>query len=686
MSWNGRWPLREKRIPLFLKDFGGVMESNLIINNASEAIVSVETTGEISAWNNTAEVVFGWSKEEAIGRHLDEVVVLNSGNSGSFFSHLERESPKDTVVTFTRPDGVVVPVEFNVSKISSGENSIFAVFARDVSNRWQRESELLNAYQKQGIINAILNVSLQDVSFGEQMELILDLILSIPTIRLLPTGGILLIGDKPGVLELVVQRGFSDQQVATCTEVPFGKCHCGRAAQEGIIQFVECIDESHDFLFDKMKPHGHYCVPILINNAVQGVLALYIEEGHRANDLEIDTLRAIASVVGGIIERKKMEEQLGQLVEGLKVTINDLDNEKSFNESVISNLTSGLLILDNDGRVEKSNPAARQFITAIHGGVIDGKKMAEIFGQEVAALLTAIRPAGEPGRKEMSIELKGGRHKVIDYVAVPREDAAGLSQGIILNFSDITSYKMIQSEMEKMNRFSTIAEIASAVAHEVRNPLAGIMTMAQVIEEQLAPGDDKKEYIGRIIRQVERLNVLLTDFFTYARPPRPKKEKVALVSMINEIRPFMQNKMHKCGIDFSEEYGEKLPDIMVDSNQIQQVFLNLMLNSIDAIKQHGSISLKAEYVERHCPDFDYEQSLLLDENSNYVVVYFKDSGGGMTPEILERVFEPFFTTKHNGTGLGMAIVFRILKENNAGICVANNEEGGTTFTLFFSVA
>ena len=79
--------------------------------------------------------------------------------------------------------------------------------------------------------------------------------------------------------------------------------------------------------------------------------------------------------------------------------------------------------------------------------------------------------------------------------------------------------------MEKMNRFSTIAEIASAVAHEVRNPLAGIMTMAQVIEEQLQDGDNKKEYVGRIIRQVDRLNVLLTDFFTYARPPRPKKEK-----------------------------------------------------------------------------------------------------------------------------------------------------------------
>ncbi|MEN8134995.1 MAG: PAS domain S-box protein [Thermodesulfobacteriota bacterium] len=661
------------------------MESKLIIENASVAIISVERTGVVSAWNNTAESVFGWTSDEAVGKHLDDVVILNSGNSGTFFSHLEQEPQKDTVVTFTRRDGVVVPFEFNFSKISSGDNSIYAVFARDVSNRWQRESELLNAYQKQGVINSILNVCLQKTPFDKQLELILDLILSIPTIKLLPSGAIHLTGDKPGVLELKVQRGFSEQQIATCCQVPFGKCHCGRAAAEGEIQFVECIDESHDFIFEKMKPHGHYCVPILINDAVQGVIALYIEEGHRATALEIDTLKAIANVVGGIIARQKMESQLEDLVEGLKVTINDLDSEKSFNESIIFNLASGLLILDKSGRVEKSNPAARQFISPIYDGAIDGKKLPEIFGEEAADLLTIAKSANELGRSEILIEPTDGRQRVFEYVAVPRGDDAELEQGIILNFSDITSYKNIQSEMEKMNRFSTIAEIASAVAHEVRNPLAGIMTMAQIIEEQLEEQDSKKEYIGRIIRQVERLNVLLTDFFTYARPPKPKKEKVSLVSIVDEIRPFMQNKMMKCGISFKEEYGEQLPDIMVDSNQIQQVFLNLMLNAIDAIKQNGTMLLWAEYIENNSDKFDYEQSLWLDKNSNYVVVYFKDSGCGMSAEMVERVFEPFFTTKHNGTGLGMAIVFRILKENNASIKVESYKGEGTIFTLFFSV-
>lgn len=661
------------------------MESELIIENASEAIISVEMTGLVSAWNRAAEVVFGRARDEVIGKHLDEVVALKGGNGRTLFSYLQQGTQKDTVVTFTRHDGVVVPVEFSATTIRSSVDAIYAVFARDISSRRQRENERLDACQTQGIINAILNVSLQKVAFAEQMQLILELILSLPTIKLLPSGAIFITGDEPGVLYMKAHQGLSEQQVARCSRVAFGQCHCGRAAAEGEIQFVECIDNSHEFVFDKMEPHGHYCVPILINGVVNGVIALYIEDGHKANVLELDTLRAIANVVGGIVERRKMEAQLGELVEGLKLTIKDLDDEKSFNESIILDLTTGLLIVDNNGRITKSNPAARQFIKALYDGDIDGKTLAELFGEEVADRLRTPRSSDDVGRNEIVLDELAGHQRVFEYVTVPREDAGGRKQGVILNFSDITFTKQIQAEMEKMNRFSTIAEIASAVAHEVRNPLAGIMTMAQVIEEQLDEQDSKKEYIGRIIRQVERLNVLLTDFFTYARPPVPRRAKVSLVSIFDEIRPFMQNKMMKNAITCEEEYEPKLPDIMVDANQIQQVFLNLMLNAMDAIKQNGAIILKAVYLERNSVDFDYEQFLLLDMNSNYVAVTFEDNGCGMSDKVVAGVFEPFFTTKHNGTGLGMAIVFRILKENNASIYVASIEGEGTTFTVFFRV-
>jgi len=400
----------------------------------------------------------------------------------------------------------------------------------------------------------------------------------------------------------------------------------------------------------------------------------------------VETLSAIANVVAGIIERRNMEGQLEDLVQGLRETIRDLDNEKGFNESIISSMASGIIVLDGKGRVEKSNPVARQMIGCFEEDDIRGKTLDEFIDKDVVNNLIKLETLGGIKRSEIKLVHNDGQRRTIEYMTVARrEDGSELGQGIIINLKDVTDYRKIQSEMEKMNRFSTIAEIASAVAHEVRNPLAGIRTMSQAIDEQISEGDNKKEYIGRIIRQVDRLNVILTDFFTYARPPKPQKKKVSLKSIVDEIRPFMRNKMVKRGIDLHEDYQKNIPDILVDPNQIQQVFLNLMLNSIDAIKSGGSIEINAEYLGEDREGLGREKLPWLKTFEKYVVVYFKDSGCGMQEEVVDRVFEPFFTTKHDGTGLGMAIVFRILKENNAGISVESKEGKGTTYLIFFSV-
>ncbi len=664
------------------------MENKLIVDNASEAIITVDQNGVIMSWNPAAENLFGRSRDNVLGKVLNEVIIIDDDKDEDFFSLLTAEDDlkKQFERSIINKGKEFVSFEFDTSRVSCGDSDVFLIFAREITFKRQREEALLNAYRNQRIMNSILNVSLLPVSFDEQLEMILDYILSIPTIELLPNGAILLTDDQPDSLILKVQRGFSEQQLDTCCQVPFNKCHCGRAAASGKIQFVQCIDEKHDFIFENMSPHGHYCVPIKFNETVLGVIALYIKEGHESSALEVETLSAIANVVAGIIERRNMEGQLEDLVQGLRETIRDLDNEKGFNESIISSMASGIIVLDGKGRVEKSNPVARQMIGCFEEDDIRGKTLDEFIDKDVVNNLIKLETLGGIKRSEIKLVHNDGQRRTIEYMTVARrEDGSELGQGIIINLKDVTDYRKIQSEMEKMNRFSTIAEIASAVAHEVRNPLAGIRTMSQAIDEQISEGDNKKEYIGRIIRQVDRLNVILTDFFTYARPPKPQKKKVSLKSIVDEIRPFMRNKMVKRGIDLHEDYQKNIPDILVDPNQIQQVFLNLMLNSIDAIKSGGSIEINAEYLGEDREGLEREKLPWLKTFEKYVVVYFKDSGCGMQEEVVDRVFEPFFTTKHDGTGLGMAIVFRILKENNAGISVESKEGKGTTYLIFFSV-
>jgi PAS domain S-box-containing protein len=666
------------------------MENKLIVNNLPESVFTVNDRGLVLSCNSSAETCFGIDGRGIVGRQLEELVVIHPDQDEDLFTMLAQLPIGNKLEkTVRRSDGRVVPFEFMLTRPETGDPAIQVIFARDISQRWMREKKLNHSYQNQRIMNSILQISLMPISLDEQLEFILDQILVIPTIDLLPNGAILLTNGEAGMLELKAQRGFSAQQMDTCGRVPFGKCHCGRAALSGEIQFVQCIDERHDFVFTSMKPHGHYCVPIVADNEVLGVVALYIEEGHQSTELETETLQAIANVLAGIIERKKMEGQLVSLIEHLKNTVKELDEERKFNESVITSLGSGLLVLDRNGVIEKSNPAGQELLNRLYSNDLEGEELGEIFGPQVAEEMTATNNrANEEGRREITVCTgSGGQDMILEYTTVPREDVTGEQVGKIISFSDITGLKKIQAEMEKMNRFSTIAEIASAVAHEVRNPLAGIRTMSQVIDEQLAADAPHKEYTRRIIKQVDRLNELLTDFFTYARPPVPKRRRVPLRRIIEEIKPLVHSRLTKNGVALLEEYEQGLPEIFADPSQIQQVFLNLFLNSLAALRRdQGKIAIKSSYIGTDRSYFDHDKCPWLRPDISYVTVYFSDNGSGMEPEVMEKIFEPFFTTRHDGSGLGLSIVYRILKENNAGILVESKPGMGTTFIIFFSTS
>jgi signal transduction histidine kinase len=220
------------------------------------------------------------------------------------------------------------------------------------------------------------------------------------------------------------------------------------------------------------------------------------------------------------------------------------------------------------------------------------------------------------------------------------------------------------------------------VAHEVRNPLAGIKIMAQSIQEEAKDNSEQHECAQRITRQVDRLNVLLSDFFSYARPAEPNKRPTSLEDIILETKPLIYNRLIQNHILLHEDITPNLPKIVADPHQLQQVFLNLFLNAIDAIKQQGRIDIRASLPNRNqLRQYRKDYPALL-ENSPYVVVHFTDNGTGMTPSTAEQVFEPFFTTKTSGAGLGLSIVYRTLKENNAAIVLKSREGKGTTFTIF----
>lgn len=226
-------------------------------------------------------------------------------------------------------------------------------------------------------------------------------------------------------------------------------------------------------------------------------------------------------------------------------------------------------------------------------------------------------------------------------------------------------------------------EIASAVAHEVRNPLAGIRGMAQSIEEEVSPTSDAHECTTRIIRQVDRLNTLLCDFFDYVRPQKTEISQVDIEAIVSDTRALVEKKLSHTKIQFHFEMQKNIPTITADPNQLQQVLLNLFLNSIDAIQQNGKISLIIKKVTADKRRLYTRQFKDLKVDIGDILFRFIDSGPGISEKNMLHIFDPFFTTKKEGTGLGLATVHRIVKENRASIFTKSSPESGTVFYIFF---
>jgi signal transduction histidine kinase len=384
----------------------------------------------------------------------------------------------------------------------------------------------------------------------------------------------------------------------------------------------------------------------------------------------------------------EMDLQLINLVHDLRRSNNTMLEQKKFSESIIQGLNHGLIVTDLEGNIETFNTLAETIMIPFCDG-LSGKNIIDIVGPEAAnKMLDTSNANSGSAEKELSIASTTHDNKIIGYSVVARENAFGNEVGRILSINDISEIKYVRREMEKMNKLATVAEIASAVAHEVRNPLAGIKIMAQSLEGQTLSLEDRHECITRIIRQVDRLNSLLTEFFSYARPAAPQVRACSLVDIIGDTQPLIANKMAKNGISFTEHHATDLPCINADPNQVQQVLLNLFLNAIDAIdsiKKNGSITVKTRYLNEEKLSEQRRKHPGLLPAPSYVTVEIADNGVGMAQEIVDNIFEPFFTTKSSGTGLGLSIVYRTLRENNASITVNSSPENGTSFTVYFSV-
>jgi two-component system sensor histidine kinase HydH len=225
----------------------------------------------------------------------------------------------------------------------------------------------------------------------------------------------------------------------------------------------------------------------------------------------------------------------------------------------------------------------------------------------------------------------------------------------------------MQEELLRMDRFLSLGEVSMGIAHEIRNPLAGIRITAQALEEEVGENESLREYVSRIISEIDRLNDLLKAFFSFAKPQRPQLSPCLLPKLIDDVLFLVKKDLETHRIQVEQDHAEDLPTAYLDENQMKQVILNLFLNSIHAISRNGLLSVST--------------SVLTQRGRPEVLISVSDTGKGIPREHQTKIFDPFFTTKARGLGLGLSVSYRIVKRHGGNIRVQSEPGKGTSFFI-----
>jgi two-component system nitrogen regulation sensor histidine kinase GlnL len=355
---------------------------------------------------------------------------------------------------------------------------------------------------------------------------------------------------------------------------------------------------------------------------------------------------------------------------------------------VLAAFNDAVIVMDGDGRIVLFNPAAEE-LTGLPMRRVLGEPYAGVFAETplIAEMVEHVREQGQSESRSEEQFVRRRRTTPVRITCLPLWDKHDRVSGIALVIHDLGYQRTLEQTARRNQSLARLGTMVAGLAHEVRNPLAGIKGAAQLLEARLAEAPELVEYTTVITREVNRLTALVEDLLTLGSPPKPRLAPLNIHRAIQQSVAVMDGELGRRGIRLHYGFDPSLPDVHGDEAQLQQVFLNVLRNALDAMAADGhappgrdvlAISTRME------TDFHIQRG---EQRSGKLLrVEIADQGQGIDPETAAQMFEPFFTTKARGTGLGLAISHKIVSEHGGIIRVAPNQPYGTVVTVSLPVA
>ena len=264
--------------------------------------------------------------------------------------------------------------------------------------------------------------------------------------------------------------------------------------------------------------------------------------------------------------------------------------------------------------------------------------------------------------------------KFLEIRAMPLNDSNGELIGLIHVIRDITQRRRVEEALQRAEQLKMVGELAAGLAHEIKNPLAGIKGSIQVLVETASIAEEDRSLILKAIDEIKRIDILLKSLLNFAKPPKLHLMATDVNDLLDKAvalslkHPSLSPGGSKT-INVLKDFDPDIQEIMADPMQLQQVFLNLMFNAIEAMPKGGAIAVKT----------------FLDDSDNVLRIAISDTGKGMEPQMLDQIFQPFFTTKRKGSGLGLSICQRLVDQHEGTLSVESAPGKGTVFTILLPV-
>ncbi len=367
----------------------------------------------------------------------------------------------------------------------------------------------------------------------------------------------------------------------------------------------------------------------------------------------------------------------GLMVEKVRLQ-KELIETKNFLESIVEKAGDAISVVDLEGKVLYWNEGATR---------IYGYQKEEVLGKKLSDFLysrdTKLRREEERLMEGLMVQVKGGN--VIPNVEVKRKTKEGKeiitsmtisplrnAEGRIVGASrickDITDLKKAEERLILAERLSSLGELTAGVAHELRNPLAGIKINTQILSRKKDLPEMEKKLLNGTQEGIEKIQKIVDDMLHFAKPKALHFSEEEINEVVGKSLAILQTKLKKGNISSVFEGAQGLPKLRIDIHQVQQVLINVILNAIQAMEKGGTLAVRTFLV-----------------NGNRVGIEVRDTGVGVPRSHLKKIFDPFFTTKSEGTGLGLSISAKILENHEATIDVVSEEGKGSTFTIHFPI-